>query len=208
MPYAILIAILGGIVSTVFALFALRSPSAMVTAPFLGAILGLLLAVKSLRSQGLSLGASLEDYRNAAGIRSLNQVSVRFINIALGGAAIVSVVELSGLLFGQALVLAMLPAGCTLVVFYTLVRSWQVSDAEQFGKLDAIQVTGGIMGILLVGLMLYPWITKVPDGNMLMPDVVRVVFVVNAAAALEAAMLSALGISFVYRIMGLIETRL
>ena len=207
MPYAVLVAVLGGIVATAFALFALRSPCAVVIAPFLGAILGLLLAVASLRRHGLSLGAGLEDYRNAAGVRSLNQVSVRFINIALGGAAIVSIVELSGLLFGQALVLAMVPAGCVLVVFYALFRSWQVSDAEHFGKLDAIQATGGITGILLVGLMLYPWITRVPDGNMPIMDVIRLVFVVNATAALEAAMLAALGIGLAYRMLALIEMR-
>ena len=207
MPYAILVAVLGGIVAAAFALFGLRSPSALVIAPFLGAILGLLLAIASLKRHGLSLSASLEDYRNAAGVRSLNQVSVRFTNIALGGAAIVSIVELFGLLFGQALVLAMVPAGCVLVVFYALFRSWQVSDAGQFGKLDAIQATGGIMGILLVGLMLYPWITRVPDGSMPILNVIRLVFVVNATAALEAAMLAALGIGFVYRMLALIEMR-
>ncbi|MDW4809866.1 hypothetical protein NQ359_23540, partial [Escherichia coli] len=92
MPYAILVAVLGGIVSTGFALVVLRSSSATVIAPLLGAILGLLVGTASVRQRGLSLGASLEEYRRAAGVRSLNQVATRFIGIALGAAAIVSIV--------------------------------------------------------------------------------------------------------------------
>lgn len=207
MPYAILVAVLGGIVSTGFALVILRSSSATVIAPLLGAILGLLVGTASVRQRGLSLGASLEEYRRAAGVRSLNQVATRFIGIALGAAAIVSIVELLGLLSGPGLVIAMVPAGCVLVVVYTLCRCWQVSDSGQFGKLDVIQATGGVMGMLLVGLMLYPFIARVPDGDMAVPDVVRFVFVANATAALEAAMVAALGLSLVYRMLDLLAPR-
>jgi hypothetical protein len=94
MPYAILVSALGAIVSTAIAMFVMHSWSATKIAPAVGAILGLIVGIATLRLRGLPLRATLDEYRAAGGGESGSEILSLYLKIALNAAIVVSIVEL------------------------------------------------------------------------------------------------------------------
>ncbi|WP_143278199.1 hypothetical protein [Bradyrhizobium sp. UFLA03-84] len=202
MPYIIVIAAFGGFGSATLAFLATHSFALMIPAAIPGIVFGLALAAVALRQLGLPLGANFADYRSAAGMRAINQVTRRFLNIALTTAVVVSIVEFTGQLAGLISIFVTLPAGIAVIVVYTLYRCWQVSDPGLLGRLDVVLIASCIGAVLLTGFLLYSFMTRTPDWDMSASDVFRLLSVVNCAAALAAAMLAVLCIGFVHRWMG------
>lgn len=206
MPYAVLVTSLGAIVSTAIAMFGLHSWSAMKIAPVVGAMLGFIVAIASLLRHGLSLNATLEEYRRAARVQSLLDISSLFMKIAFGVATTVSIVELPSILIGQVTALSICVAGWAVVIGYTLYRAWQVSDSSSFGNLDVFQIAGGAALLMIFGAILYGVFIRVQAGmpTQLVPalDLVKMIFVLNACVALEAMVIAIFGLNILYRVLG------
>jgi hypothetical protein len=208
-PYSVLVAALGAIVATAFAMFGLHSWSAMKIAPVIGAIIGLIVAAASLRRYGLSFGATLDEYRSAAGVRSLKDISLLYMNIALGAGIVVSLVELPFVLVGQATALYVCMAGWAVIVGFMLYRAWQISDPASFGNLDVFQIVGGTALLISLGAMLYAIAAGlkagIPAQSVPAFGLVRIIFLLNLMAAIEAMVIVTFGLHVLYRILGKIS---
>lgn len=205
MPYAVLVAALGAIVAAAVALFGLHTWSAMKVAPGIGAVVGFVFAIALLRRYGLSLDAGLEEYRAAAGVRSLKDISKRCLNIALGAAAVVSVAELPSILIGQTTVLYVCQAGWPVILGYTLYRAWQDSDASTFGNLDVIQIVAGTAVLMGIGAVLCGIIVQVQAGFPIQTiprfELIRMILLLNSIAALEAMVIAIFGLNILHRVL-------
>jgi hypothetical protein len=208
-PYAVLVSALGAIVSTAIALFGLHTWSAMKIAPVVGAVVGFIFAVASLRRYGLSLDAGLEEYRDAAGVRSLKHVSLRYLSVAFGAAAVVSVIELPFVLIGQATALSVCAAGWVTIIGYTLYRAWQIDDPTSYGNLDAFQIVGGVLSLSFFGAILCGVFIYVQAGMLTQTipgfELVRMILLFNSCAALEAMVVAVFALNMVRRVAGMIN---
>jgi len=208
-PYAVLVSALGAIVSTAIALFGLHTWSAMKIAPVVGAVVGFIFAVASLRRYGLSLDAGLEEYRDAAGVRSLKHVSLRYLNVAFGAAAVVSVIELPFVLIGQATALSVCAAGWVIIIGYTLYRAWQIDDPTSHGNLDAFQIVGGVLSLTFFGAILCGVFIYVQAGMLTQTipgfELVRMILLFNSCAALEAMVVAVFALNILRRVAGMIN---
>jgi hypothetical protein len=203
MPYAVLVSALGAIVSTAFAMFGLHSWSAMKIAPVVGAILGLAVAIASLRRYGLSLDASVEEYRGAAGVRSPKAISSLCMKIAFGVATVVSIVELPAVLLGQTTALSICSEGWIVIIGYTLYRGWQIADPNSFGKLDVFQIVAGAALLLIFGAFLYEVVVVEPTQTIPELALVKMMVVLNSCAAVEAMLIAIFALNILYRVLGM-----
>ena len=202
MPYAILVSAFGAIVATAIAMFGLHSWSAIKIAPFVGALLGAGFSLATLRLHGLPWRATLDEYRSAAGVQSLKEISWRYLNIALGAAFVVSVVELAGLLIDPVTVLSCWSVGWMAVIGYTFWRAWQINHPASLGRFDIFQIFGGVSLLTISGFFLYgPF-----DGSIMLDRgasgfaLAKAIFVINAWVAGTAAVIALLGVNILRRL--------
>jgi hypothetical protein len=132
MPYAILVSALGAIVSTAIAMFVMHSWSATKIAPAVGAILGLIVGIATLRLRGLPLRATLDEYRAAGGGESGSEILSLYLKIALNAAIVVSIVELPVFLMERNAAPYVVVAGWMVIIGYALYRAWRSSDERWF----------------------------------------------------------------------------
>lgn len=202
MPYAAVISTFAALVATAIAMFGLHSWTAFKIAPFAGALLGGGFAVVQLRLHGLPLRASVEEYRDAAGVKSLREVSPLYLNMALIAALVVSVVEVAGLLIDPVAVMSFWSVGWIAVIGYTCSRAWQIDHPASLGRFDIIQVTAGAIFFLISGLFLYGFF----DGSAMLERgasgfrLVKVIVVMNLWVALTATMIALFGVNIARRL--------
>jgi hypothetical protein len=207
-PYAVLVSALGAIVSTAFAMFGLHSWSAMKFAPVVGAILGLIFGIATLRLRALPLRATLEEYRAAGGGDSGSEVLRQYRNIALGAAIVVSILELPVFLAGWAPASGVLETGLVLIIAYTFYRAWRSNDPRLFNiDFDAFNIAGGVGVLLIFGFMLYaPFAGQQgPMLNVSAPDLVKGALAYNGCAAFLAVVIAVFGLNIAHRILELIS---
>jgi hypothetical protein len=196
MPYTVLVSALGAIVSAAIALFGLHSWAALKVAPFIGALLGLLYAISSLRWHNLPLSSTLEAYRRAAGISEAPKV---YFKSALGIGLIVACIELPGIMFGQEIALAICIAGCAVVLCATIYRSWRLTNSPV--RLDAFQIAGGIGCLVIFGWMGYVFATetwpRTLDQTIPWIDLAKMIFALNGVAALLSAVIACFALAVV-----------
>jgi len=202
MPYAVLISFFGALVATAVAMFGLHSWAALKVAPFAGALLGGGFALALLRHHGLPLRASVDEYRDAAGVQSLQQISRLYFNIALGTALAVSVVEVAGLLIDPVAVLSGWSVGWVAVIGYTVWRAWQLNHPDSFRRFDIIQVSSGAILLMISALFLYgPF-----DGSVMLDKgasgfwLIKAIVVMNMWVALTATVIAVFGVNFLRRL--------
>jgi hypothetical protein len=206
-PYPVLVAALGAIVATAFAMFGLHSWSAMKIAPVVGAILGLIFAMISLRRHGLAFGTTLEEYRGAARVQSLDDSYSLYAKIANVIVAVVSIVELPFILIGQAPAQYIFVAGWIVIIAYTLYRAWQIGDASLFGNFDVFQVVGGAAFLTILATMLFiPMQAGMPIQPVPAFDMVTMILVLNAFVAMGATIIAIFGLNLLYRFLDLTNT--
>ncbi|MCC8978182.1 hypothetical protein [Bradyrhizobium acaciae] len=189
MPYAVLVSVLGAIVSAAIALFGFRSWAALTVAPIIGGPLGLLFAIFSLRRHDLPLRSTLEAYRSAAGV---SEALERYLKSALSVGLIVACIELPSIMLGQDTALTICVAGCTIVLGGTIYRSWRLTNSPV--RLDVFQVAGGIGCLVIFGWMGYVFTTEIRpwtfDRTIPLIDLAKIIFVLNGVAALLSAVLA------------------
>jgi hypothetical protein len=211
MPYTVLVSALGAIVATAFGLFVMHSFAAAKIAAPTGAVLGLLFAIVSLRRYGLSLNASLEQYRGAAGVPSLKEVFSLYVKIAFGVGTAASIVELPTLLIGQQTALSTCAAGWIVIVGYTLFRAWRIGDRSSFGKLDVFQTVGGVATLMIFGAFLSEVVVGLwagmPTESLSGPTLIRMILLLNAGAAMEAAVIAVFGLNLLHRVSGVTSSQ-
>jgi hypothetical protein len=202
MPYAVLISAFGALVATAIAMFGLHSWTALKIAPFAGALLGAGFSLVLLRLHGLPLRASVEEYRDAAGVQSLKEISRLYLNIALGAALVVSAVEVAALLIDPVAVLFGWSVGWVAVIGYTFWRAWQINHPASFGRFDIIQVSAGATFLMISGLFLYgPF-----DGSVMLDRgasgfrLIKSIVVMNLWVALTATMIALFGVNILRRL--------
>ena len=206
-PYAVLVAVLGAIVATAFAMFGLHSWPAMKVAPAIGAILGLIFAILSLRRHGLSFGTTLEEYRGAARVEALYDSYLIYAKITGEVTVVVSIVDLSFILIGQTPIQYILVAGWTVMIAYTLYRAWQIRDASLFGNFDIFQIAGGAAFLTILGALLYiPMQAGMPTQPVTAFELVKIILTSNAFVAMGAMIVAIFGLNFVYRLLSLMNT--
>lgn len=197
MPYAILVSALGAIVSTAIALFGLHSLAALKTAPIIGALLGLLFAILSLRRYELPLNSTFEDYRSVAGVVDTPKLH---LNVALGVGLIVSLIELPTVMLGQDITLPICVIGWVVVLGGTVYRSCRFNGST--GRLDVFQITGGVAFLVISGWIMYTFAEEIKPGMQIIPigHLARVIFVLNGFAAFISAVLSFFGLAIVSKL--------
>jgi hypothetical protein len=191
-----LVATLGVIVASAITLFVIRSLSAMAVAPVVGAILGFAVGLVTLRLRGLPLSASLEEYRAAAGFGSIEDWCSFIMTVALNAGVVASIIELPVVLAGDAAVLSSLPVGWIVIIAYTFYRAWQSNDPRTSNiDLDVFQITGGVALLVISGfVMLFPLFSGTPHAQFSDLELIKVIFVTNAFAALPAIAIAVLGL--------------
>ena len=206
MPYAFLVATLGVIVASAITLFVIRSLSVMAIAPMVGAILGFAVGVVTLRLRGLPLSATLEEYRASAGFGSIEDWCSFIMTVALNAGVVASIIELPVVLAGDAAVLSSLPVGWIVIIAYTFYRAWQSNDPRTSNiDLDVFQITGGVALLVISGfVMLFPLFSGAPPAQFSDLELIKVIFVTNAFAALPAIAIAVLGLYLFCRIVELI----
>lgn len=208
MPYAVLVSALGAIVSTAIAMFAMHSLSATKIAPVVGAILGLIFAIATLRLRGLSLRATLEEYRASGGGNSGGEIATLYLKLALNAAIVVSIVELPVFLIGRIAAPYVFAAGLTAIVAHTCYRAWRSGDQRLFNiDFDALNVAGGA-GMLLIAAFVFYGTFKGLQSLVLNAsglDLVKAVLVYNAFAAFPAAVIAVFGLGIANRILELMS---
>jgi hypothetical protein len=178
MPFAVLVSALGAIVAAAFAMFALHS---WVAAPIIGASLGFLLAILSLRWAGLPLSSTLETYRSAVGVRGTPN-----FQLALNVAVIVSLAELPAALLGWDFTHALCEAGWLFVLGSTLYLNCRF--APHSVKLDIFQIVGGIGLLLIFGSFMYGFVVAPVEAKAVsLFDLAKMIFIFNGCAALVSA---------------------
>ena len=194
MPYAVLVSALGAIVSTAIALFGLQSWTALKVAPIVGALLGLLFAILSLRRYDLPLSSKLEAYRSAAGV---SETPMPYLSSALGVGLIVSLIELPSIMFGQDVTLPICVVGWVVVLGGTVYRSWRLNGPP--GRLDVFQITGGIACLVIFGWIMYVFAVEIRPGmqTVSLIHLAKVIFILNGFAAFVSAVLSYFGLAIV-----------
>ena len=209
MPYAILVSALGAIISTSIALFVMHSLSATKIAPVVGAILGLIFGVATLRLRGLPLRATLEEYRAAGGGVSGGVIISEYLNIALGAAFLVSIVELPVVLIGGFSAPDVFAAGLMPIVGYTFYRAWRSSDRLLNINFDAFNLAGGAGTLILSGFLLYGafggWQSLVLNASG--PDLIKGIWACNAFGAFAASVIAFFGLTISHRIRELASSQ-
>ena len=202
MPYAILISFFGALVATAIAMFGLHSWSALKIAPFAGAVLGAGFSFFLLRLHGLPLRASVDEYRDAAGVLSLKELSQLYLNIALVAAVVVSIVEVVALLIDPVAVMSYWSVGWMAVVGYTFWRAWQLKHPASFGRFDIIQVSAGTILLIISGLFVYGPL----DGSVMLDrglsgfQLIKIIVVMNLWMALTAMIVATFGVNILRRL--------
>lgn len=187
MPYTANVSALGAIVAALIGLFGFRTSTALMIAPFIGAPLGFIFAILSLRRYGLPLNSKLEDYRSAAGIEG--EAPKAYLNAALGVALIVVLIELPAIMLGLDAVLVVCAAGCVVVFGGTIYRSWRLTNAPV--RLDIFQIAGGTGCLAIFGSIVYVFTTEIELNQTISKiDLVKLIFVINGIAALLSAVLA------------------
>jgi hypothetical protein len=201
-----LVATLGVIVASAITLFGIRSLSAMPIAPVVGAILGFAIGVVTLRLRGLPLSATLEEYRAAAGFGSIEDFCTFVMKVALNAGVVVSIVELPAVLIGETAALSILPAGWIVIIAYALYRAWQINDPRTSNiDLDVFQITGCVALLVISGfVLLFPLFSGTPHAHFSDLDLVKVIFITNAFAALPAVAITVFGLYLFCRIVEMI----
>jgi hypothetical protein len=189
MRYTVLVSVLGAIISAALALFGLHSWTALKFAPVIGASLGLLYATFGLRRYNLPLDASLEDYRNAAGISDVPKLHFWF---AIRVGLILTCVELPSIMLGQQIALAVSAMGCVVVVCVTILCSWRQTNSPV--KLDVFQFSGEIGCLAIFGWMTFVVATESRPWELAQPipwDVLaKMIFAINGVVAILSAVLA------------------
>jgi hypothetical protein len=181
MPFAVLVSALGAIVAAAFAMFALHSWVAFKAAAVIGASLGFLLAILSLRWAGLPLSSTLETYRSAVGVRGTPN-----FKLALNVAVIVSLAELPAALLGWNFTRALCEAGWLFVLGSTLYLNFRF--APHSIKLDIFQIVGGIGLLLIFGSFMYAFIVAPVEAKAVsLFDLAKMIFIFNGCAAMLSA---------------------
>jgi hypothetical protein len=208
-PYAVLVSALGAIVSTAIAMFVMHSWSATKMAPVVGAILGLIFAIATLRLRGLSLRATLEEYRAAGGGESGSVIISEYLNIALGAAIVVSIIELPVVLIGGFSAPDVFAAGLIAIVGYTFYWAWRSSDRLLNIDFDAFNLAGGAGTLILSGLMLYVafggWQNLVLNASG--PDLIKGIWACNGFGAFAASVIAFFGLTIFHRIRELVSSQ-
>ena len=202
MPYAVLIAFFGALVAAAVAMFGLHSWTALKMAPVAGALLGGGFAFILLRLHGLPLSTSVDEYRDAAGVQSLKDVSRLYLNTAMVAAVVVSGVEVAALLIDPVAVMSFWSVGWLAVIGYTCWRAWQFNHPASLGRFDVIQVSAGVIFLMISGLFLYgPF-----DGSVMLDRgasgfrLVKAIVVMNLWIALTATIIALFGVNIVRRL--------
>jgi hypothetical protein len=180
MPFAVLVSASGAIVAAGFAMFALHSWVAFKVAPVIGASLGFLLAILSLRWAGLPLSSTLETYRSAVGVRGTPN-----FKLALNVSVIVSLAELPAALLGWDFTRALCEAGWLFVLGSTLYLNCRF--ASHAIKLDIFQIVGGIGLLLIFGSFMYTFVAPDEAKVASLFDLAKMIFIFNGCAALVSA---------------------
>lgn len=182
MPFAILVSALGAIVAATIAMFGFHSWAAFKVAPIIGASLGLLLAIFSLRLSELPLSSTLETYRSAVGVRGKPNLSV-----ALSVGVIVSLVELPGILLGSDFTHTMCVTGWLFVLVGTVYLGFRFTTYPV--KLDIFQMVGGTACLAIFGSFMYTFVVAIPSEMKSVSsfDLAKMLFIFNACAALVSA---------------------
>jgi hypothetical protein len=182
--------------------FGLHSWDALKIAPFAGALLGAAYSLVVLRNHGLPLRASVEEYRAAAGMASLREISTRYFNIAMLAALVVSSIEVAGLLIDPVAVLSCWSVGWLAVIGYTFRRAWQIEHPSSFGRFDIIQVSAGVIFLTFAGFTLYgPF-----DGTVMLDHgasgfrLVKAIVVMNLWVGGIATMIALFGVNILRRL--------
>jgi hypothetical protein len=209
MPYAILVSALGAIISTSIALFAMHSLSATKIAPVVGAILGLIFGIATLRLRGLPLRATLEEYRISGEGESGSLIISEYLKIALGTALLVSIVEVPVVLIGGFSAPSVFAAGLIAIVGYTFYRAWRSSDRLLNIDFDAFNLAGGAATLILSGFVLYGafggWQSLVLNASG--PDLIKGVWACNAFGAFAASMIAFFGLTISHRVREMISSQ-
>jgi hypothetical protein len=181
MPFAVLVSALGAIVAAAFAMFALHSWVAFKAAPVIGASLGFLLAILSLRWAGLPLSSTLETYRSAVGVRGTPN-----FKLALKVAVIVSLVELPAAMLGWNFTRAWCEAGWLFVLGSTLYLNFRFGPHSI--KLDIFQIVGGIGLLLIFGSFMYAFVVAPVEAKAVsLFNLAKMIFIFNGCAAMLSA---------------------
>jgi len=204
LSYAILVSALCAIVATAFAMFGLHSWLAIKTAPFVGGALGFCYACLSLGLHRLSLTASLEEYRAAAGIVEVTPILPIHMSLAFGAAFGISILESSLLLLSQGAAFTALPLGWIVMILYVLARVSHRPDTWPSGRLDIFQAVGalaclGMCGGVILGT---PLLASQPMPTM---AVLRTIGIVNSFAALGTAIVTIFGLALFQRAVAMID---
>jgi len=212
MPYAILVSALGAIISTAIAMFAMHSWSATKIAPFVGAILGLIVGIAALRLRGLPLRATLEEYRAAGGGESVGRILSLYLKIALNTSIVVSVVELPIFLIDRAAGSYVFVAGLMVIIAYTVYRVWSSNDPRLFNiDLDVFNIAGAAGMFIMSGGHLYAafrgWHDLMPNTTVPDSDLIKGVFVCNAFGAFTAPVIAVFGLNLSHRLAKLMSTQ-
>ena len=210
MPYAILVSALGAIISTATAMFVMHSMSATKIAPFVGAILGLMFGIATLRLRGLPLRATLEEYRAAGAGNSGSEVLKEYLNVAFGGALAVTLVELPISFTGWVPASELFWPGLMVVIGYTFYRVWRSNDPRLFNiDFDAFNIAGGVGALLIFGFLLIAPIADQPSRVLAAsgPDLVKGVVAYNGCAAFLAVVIAVFGLNIARSILELIGPR-
>ena len=186
MPYAVLVSALGAIVGAAIALIGFHTWTALQVATIVGALSGYLLAAFSLRRHSLPLNSTLDDYRGIAGVTRMPR---QYFYAAYGVGLTVAFVELPSIMFGQNVVLVICAAGCVAIFAGTLYRSWRLTNSPV--KLDIFHIVGGTSLLGIFGSIGYGLATAAqPSQNIPPIELARMIFVVNAIAAMLSAILA------------------
>jgi hypothetical protein len=117
-PYVVLVAALGAIVSAATALFGIRTSSAMTIAPVVGAVLGFALGALTLRLRGLPLSAGMDEYKAAGRGGSFEPGAPLYAKGALNVALVISIIEAPILFINKTSAPIVFPAGWLVIAVW------------------------------------------------------------------------------------------
>jgi hypothetical protein len=193
-PYIILVAALGAIVSTTTALFGIQTWSAMKIAPVVGAVLGFVIGVLSLRLRGLPLNAGMDEYKAAGRGGAFELGAPLYAKGALYISVVISTIEAPILFISKASAPIVLPAGWVVIAVYFFYEVWQLNAERPLNNdLDVFKMVAGPAVIGIAGGTMYMGYTFVlsPAANDTL-TLVKCAFIANPFVGFGAAAIAIL----------------
>jgi hypothetical protein len=198
-PYAVLVAALGAIVSTAIALFGLHTWSAIKVAPAVGAILGLALGALTLRLRGLALSAGMDEYKAAGRGGSFEPGAPLYAKGALNVAVVISIIEAPILFIDKTSAPIVFPAGWLVIAVWFFYAVWRLNAEKPLNNdLDVFKLVAGPFLVFIVGVAMYFAYTFLfsPAAEDVL-SLIKAEFIINPFVGFGVAAIAILGIGAV-----------